>query len=76
MDFVYAAGLRIRQNRYLQDQYQLGILDAEVSSELGSGEAYRTPAFRAYWTRVRDGYSPGFQEYVERSLLPLGGESD
>jgi len=69
MNFLFAANLRIRQNRYLQAKF--GILDEEVSSELGNGGVYRTAAFRQYWTESGTTYSPGFQEYVERVLLPL-----
>jgi hypothetical protein len=72
MNLVFNASLRVRQNRYLQDQF--GVLDEDVSSELGSGGIYRMGLFRDYWAVEKDRYSPGFQDYVERVLLPLADE--
>ena len=69
MTMLFHANLRIRQNRYLQDRF--GILDVEVSGELGTGAIYRMSAFRDYWAAEGDRYSPGFQHYVEQILLPL-----
>jgi len=74
MNLVFNASLRVRQNRYLQDR--LGILDEDVSSELGAGGIYRMALFRDYWAEERDRYSPGFQDYVERVLIPLANGAD
>jgi len=69
MDLLYESTLRVRQNRYLQDR--LGVLDVDISSELGNGGIYRTADFRRFWSERGETFSPGFQEYVRRELLPL-----
>jgi hypothetical protein len=74
MRFMFNASLRIRQNRYLQDQ--LGILDVDVSSELGNGGIYRNAEFRRFWNEEGATYSPGFQEYVNQVLLPLSEHAE
>jgi hypothetical protein len=74
MNLVFNASLRVRQNRYLQDRF--GVLDEDVSSELGAGGIYRMALFRDYWAEEGDRYSQGFRDYVERVLLPLSASAD
>jgi hypothetical protein len=69
MFLLYTAVLRISQNRYLQAE--LGVLDEEMSAEIGAGGIYRFPVFTEYWAEEGDRYSAGFQDYVVRNLLPL-----
>ena len=69
LDFMIAGALRIHQNRYLQ--VRLGVLDEATSLEIGGGGIYRLPYFREHWSSSRKNYSQGFQEYVDRVLLPL-----
>lgn len=63
MDSYFAAALRVRQNRYMQAE--LGALDAETSSEIGTGGIFFDPAFDEYWERNKVNYSEGFREYLD-----------
>lgn len=68
-DLIISAALRLHQNRYLQAR--LGVLDETTSLEIGVGGIYRIPYFREFWSKNGSDYSPGFQEYVNRVVLPL-----
>jgi hypothetical protein len=66
----YTALIRIQLNRF--QQAQLGILDEEVALNLGGrGGAYRNPYFAEVWSGLKDEFSAGFVEFVERELIPL-----
>lgn len=73
LEHIISASLRIHQNRYLQ--VRLGVLDEATSLEIGGGGIYRIPYFREFWGNARKNYSPGFQEYVDRVLLPMSEQS-
>lgn len=69
LDHFYAALVRIQQNRFLQAR--LSILDEATLVELGgTGGPYTRASFRAYWSRIESNYSPDFQAYMEREILP------
>jgi hypothetical protein len=66
----YRAILRLQMNRYLQ--VQLGILDEQLALTLGGrGMAYRRPIFAELWAEGKREYSPEFQAFIEREVLPL-----
>jgi hypothetical protein len=73
LDAMYSAALRIHQNRYLQAR--LGIVDEYTLLEVGAQQGFRDDYFEEFWSRNRADYSPGFQDYIERRLLPLVQES-
>jgi len=72
MDSLFAAALRIRQNRYVQAE--LGALDAETSSEIGTGGIFLDPAFPDHWERNHANYSEGFREFFDGFLTSLSRE--
>ena len=66
----YRALLRLQLNRYFQ--VQLGILDEETALALGGrATPYRRPIFAVLWEETKDDYSPEFQEFVRRGILPM-----
>ena len=70
LDAFYGVMLRVQLNRYYQ--IQLGIVDEGEALDLGGrGGVYRSPFFREYWPTRKERYTPEFQEFVERELLPL-----
>ena len=72
LDMLFAAALRVRQNRYVQAE--LGALDAETSSEIGTGGIFLDPAFPDYWKRNQLNYSEGFREFFDEFFASLSKE--
>jgi len=73
MDNLFAAALRVRQNRYVQAE--LGALDNDTASEIGTGGILLDPAFAEYWERNKARFSDGFREYLEDLLASLASDS-
>lgn len=73
MDNLFAAALRVRQNRYVQAE--LGALDSDTASEIGTGGIFLDPAFPEYWERNKARFSDGFREYLEDYLASLARDS-
>mgnify|MGYP001267711532 CR=1 FL=1 len=70
----YRAILRLQLNRFLQ--VQLGILDEQMAMTLGGkGSLYRRPIFRELWVEGKYEYSPEFQAFIEREILPLSQDT-
>jgi hypothetical protein len=68
--YYYRALLRLQLNRFFQ--VQLGILDEETALNIGGkASAYRRPIFAELWAEGKDEYSPEFQAFIERGVLPL-----
>jgi len=61
-------------NRFLQ--VQLGILDEQLAMTLGGrGSLYRRPIFAKLWAEGKEEYSPEFQAFIEREILPLSQDT-
>ncbi len=70
LSVYYAVILRVQINRF--EQARLGIIDEEFALDLGGrGGAFRNPFFAEAWAGLRDEFSEGFGEFVERELIPL-----
>jgi len=68
----YQALLRLQLNRFFQ--VQLGIIDEETALGLGARSTpYGRPIFAEVWEAAKDEYSPEFQEFIERGVLPVVG---
>ena len=66
----YRALLRLQLNRFFQ--VELGILDEETALALGGrATPYRRPIFAELWEETKDDYSPEFQDFVRRGILPM-----
>ena len=65
---------RLQLNRFFQ--VELGILDEETALALGGrATPYRRPIFAVLWEETKDDYSPEFQEFVRRGILPMVEET-
>jgi hypothetical protein len=74
LSYFYRALLRLQLNRFFQ--VQLGILDEEMALALGGrGSLYRRPIFAELWAEDKSEYSPEFQAFIERVVLPLSQET-
>ncbi len=70
----YRALLRLQLNRFFQ--VQLGILDEETALALGGRAApYRRSIFAELWVETKEDYSPEFQDFVQRGILPMVEET-
>ena len=68
--FFYRAVLRLQLNRFFQ--VQLGIIDEETALKLGGrGYIFTRPIFAELWGEAKSEYSPEFQAFIEREVLPL-----
>ncbi len=68
----YHALLRLQMNRFFQ--VQLGIIDEETALGLGARSTpYGRPIFAEIWEAAKGEYSPEFQEFMERGVLPSVG---
>ena len=72
--WAFIGFMRIQANRFYQ--VQLGTIDEETAFSLGGkSAAYESPMFKQFWPSIRESYEPGFQDFVERELLPLSTDS-
>jgi hypothetical protein len=70
----YRALLRLQLNRFFQ--VELGILDEETALALGGrATPYRRPIFAVLSEETKADYSPEFQEFVRRGILPMVEET-
>ena len=68
LDRYYVALMRVQLNRYMQSK--IGVIDRDLVLEVGGrGGIYRRKSFRDYWSRNKNDYSRGFQNYVEQFVI-------
>ncbi len=75
MDRYYTALMRVQLNRYMQTK--IGVIERELVLEVGGRAAiYSRKDFRDYWSRNKNEYSNGFQNFVEQILIVAQPDSD
>ena len=74
MRWYFGALMRLQANRFYQAQ--LGSVDEVTAMALGGrGLAWQTPMTREFWPVLRQVFETDFQEFFEREILPLSGDS-
>jgi hypothetical protein len=76
LDRFYVALMRVQLNRYMQSK--IGVIDRELVLEIGGRSGiYTRQSFRDYWSRSKNSYSEGFQNFVEQDLInPYSDDGD
>ena len=68
LDRLYTALMRIQLNRYMQSK--IGVIDRELIVEVGgSGGIYGRRSFMDYWSRNKNNFSKGFQNFVKQEVI-------
>jgi hypothetical protein len=71
----YTALMRVQLNRYMQTK--IGVIERELVLEVGGRSGiYSRRGFRDYWSRNKNDYSNGFQNFVEQILIGAQPDSD
>ncbi len=75
MDRYYTAIMRVQLNRYMQTK--IGVIERELVLEVGGRSGiYSRQGFRDYWSRNKNDYSKGFQNFMEQYLMGTPPDSN